>query len=161
MQTMGWSSSSSSWCRRQREVQRARVERRLGVGRELALVAGPEPLHVEVGALLLLLALLLRLPLEGGRRGRWSLVRRRGRHLLGPGLLRPRGEDGLLGWLGAYLLNNNNKRLKIIITSIFINQNSQCSHEIESLPLDHLFLDSAPNLGPLISRWEINEFENC
>ncbi len=26
---------------------------------------------------------------------------------------------------------------------------------------DHLFLDSAPNLGPLISRWEINKFENC
>ncbi len=22
-------------------------------------------------------------------------------------------------------------------------------------------MDSAPNLGPLISRWEINEFENC
>ncbi len=26
---------------------------------------------------------------------------------------------------------------------------------------DHLFLDSAPNLGPLISCWEINKFENC
>jgi hypothetical protein len=26
---------------------------------------------------------------------------------------------------------------------------------------DHLLLDSAPNLGPLISRWEINKFENC
>jgi hypothetical protein len=26
---------------------------------------------------------------------------------------------------------------------------------------DHLFLDSAPNIGPLISRWEINKFENC
>ncbi len=25
----------------------------------------------------------------------------------------------------------------------------------------HLLLDSAPNLGPLISRWEINKFENC
>ncbi len=25
---------------------------------------------------------------------------------------------------------------------------------------DHLLLDSAPNLGPLISRWEINKFEN-
>jgi hypothetical protein len=29
------------------------------------------------------------------------------------------------------------------------------------LPPDHLLLDSAPNLGPLISRWEINKFENC
>ncbi len=26
---------------------------------------------------------------------------------------------------------------------------------------DHLLLDSAPNLGPLISHWEINKFENC
>jgi hypothetical protein len=26
---------------------------------------------------------------------------------------------------------------------------------------DHLILDNAPNLGPLISRWEINKFENC
>jgi hypothetical protein len=29
------------------------------------------------------------------------------------------------------------------------------------LPSDHLLLDSAPNLGPLISRWEIKKFENC
>jgi hypothetical protein len=26
---------------------------------------------------------------------------------------------------------------------------------------DHLLLYSAPNLGPLISRWDINKFENC
>jgi hypothetical protein len=26
---------------------------------------------------------------------------------------------------------------------------------------DHLLLDSAPNLGPLISRWETKKFENC
>ncbi len=26
---------------------------------------------------------------------------------------------------------------------------------------DHLLLDSAPNLGPLISSWEINKFKNC
>jgi hypothetical protein len=29
------------------------------------------------------------------------------------------------------------------------------------LPHDHLLLDSALNLGPLVSRWEINKFENC
>ncbi len=29
------------------------------------------------------------------------------------------------------------------------------------LPPDHLLLDSAPNLEPLISRWKINKFENC
>ncbi len=26
---------------------------------------------------------------------------------------------------------------------------------------DHLLLDSAPDLGPLIARWEVNKFENC
>jgi hypothetical protein len=29
------------------------------------------------------------------------------------------------------------------------------------IPLNHLFLDSAPNPGPLISLWEINKFQNC
>jgi hypothetical protein len=33
--------------------------------------------------------------------------------------------------------------------------------ENQILPPDHLLLDSVPNLGPLISRWEINKFENC
>ncbi len=31
----------------------------------------------------------------------------------------------------------------------------------EIVPPDHLLLDSAPNLGPLISRWEVNKFGNC
>ncbi len=31
----------------------------------------------------------------------------------------------------------------------------------KTLPPDHVLLDSAPNLGPLISRWETNKFENC
>jgi hypothetical protein len=26
---------------------------------------------------------------------------------------------------------------------------------------DHLILDSAPNIGPLISRWELDKFKNC
>ncbi len=26
---------------------------------------------------------------------------------------------------------------------------------------DHLLLDSAPNLGPLISRWKLDNFKNC
>jgi hypothetical protein len=30
-----------------------------------------------------------------------------------------------------------------------------------TIPPDHQLLDSAPNLGPLISRWEINKLENC
>ncbi len=32
---------------------------------------------------------------------------------------------------------------------------------VRTIPPDHLSLDNAPNLGPLISRWEINKFENC
>ncbi len=27
-------------------------------------------------------------------------------------------------------------------------------------PHDHLLLDSAPNTGPLISRWELDKFKN-
>jgi hypothetical protein len=26
---------------------------------------------------------------------------------------------------------------------------------------DHILLDSAPNVGPLISRWELDRFKNC
>ncbi len=37
---------------------------------------------------------------------------------------------------------------------------SSCSWE-SNIPPDHLLLDSAPNLGPLISCWEINKFEIC
>ncbi len=33
-------------------------------------------------------------------------------------------------------------------------------HSKGSTP-DHLLLDSAPNRGALISRWEINKFKNC
>ncbi len=28
-------------------------------------------------------------------------------------------------------------------------------------PLDHLFLDRSPNIGPLVSRWELDKFKNC
>ncbi len=36
-------------------------------------------------------------------------------------------------------------------------------HQAQSfmIPPDHLLLDSAPNPGPLTSRWEINKFKNC
>ncbi len=33
--------------------------------------------------------------------------------------------------------------------------------KMNGIPHYHLLLDSAPNLGPLISRWEIHNFENC
>ncbi len=32
---------------------------------------------------------------------------------------------------------------------------------IQKITPDHLLWDIAPNLGPLISRWEITSFENC
>jgi hypothetical protein len=28
-------------------------------------------------------------------------------------------------------------------------------------PPDHLLLDMSPNIGPLISRWELDKFKNC
>ncbi len=31
----------------------------------------------------------------------------------------------------------------------------------KEIPPNHILLDNAHNLGPLISRWEINKFENC
>jgi hypothetical protein len=31
----------------------------------------------------------------------------------------------------------------------------------QGLPHDHLLLDSAPNIGPLISRWELDKYKNC
>ncbi len=36
--------------------------------------------------------------------------------------------------------------------------NYRCLHTI---PHDHLLLDSAPNIGPLISRWEPDKVKNC
>ncbi len=52
---------------------------------------------------------------------------------------------------------------------IFLGRNLDCisSHDtltqtritLRNTP-DHLSLDSAPNLGPLISRWELNKFES-
>jgi hypothetical protein len=38
---------------------------------------------------------------------------------------------------------------------------SQTAGGLFKIPSDHLLLDSAPNLEPLISSWEINKFENC
>jgi hypothetical protein len=36
-----------------------------------------------------------------------------------------------------------------------------CKLQFSPVPTpDYLLLDSAPNLGPLIARWEINKFEN-
>jgi hypothetical protein len=45
-------------------------------------------------------------------------------------------------WLLTHLTNHNASRYFMV-------------------PPDHLLLNSAPNLGPLISRCDINKFENC
>jgi hypothetical protein len=56
----------------------------------------------------------------------------------------------------------------VVRSVIFVNVNItvylskfEIAPDTQAVPSDHLLLDSAPNLGPLISRWEINKFENC
>ncbi len=39
--------------------------------------------------------------------------------------------------------------------------NSGYLNSPRAIPCDHLLLDSAPNFGPLISRWGINKFKYC
>jgi hypothetical protein len=36
-----------------------------------------------------------------------------------------------------------------------------CLKDTRQVPLDHLILDWSPNLGPLISCWELDKFKNC
>ncbi len=33
--------------------------------------------------------------------------------------------------------------------------------EFANITPDHLLLDRSPNIGPLISHWELDEFKNC
>ncbi len=42
-----------------------------------------------------------------------------------------------------------------------LEENTQEKFSGAWLTPDHLFLDSAPNIGPLISCWELNKFKNC
>jgi hypothetical protein len=47
-----------------------------------------------------------------------------------------------------------------------INTKKTQKHYIKSascsmVPHDHLSLDRSPNIGPLISRWELDKFRNC
>jgi hypothetical protein len=39
--------------------------------------------------------------------------------------------------------------------------NSTRRTQQSNIPRNHLLLDSAPNIGPLISRWELDKFRNC
>jgi hypothetical protein len=48
-----------------------------------------------------------------------------------------------------------------IIVNIGICKHSQRRSLSKVLPHDHLLLDSAPNIGPLISRWELDKFKIC
>jgi hypothetical protein len=71
----------------------------------------------------------------------------------------PHVQNQLLHWC--------EKRCKILKTAMFLKAGVQTLES--SVTLDYsttyvtydVLLDSAPNLGPLISRWEINKFENC
>jgi tetratricopeptide (TPR) repeat protein len=38
---------------------------------------------------------------------------------------------------------------------------SETLHNTARIPPDHLLLDRSPNIGPLLSRWELNKFKNC
>ncbi len=43
----------------------------------------------------------------------------------------------------------------------FSTRERKSTEKIYHVPHDHLLLDSVPNLGPLISRWELEKFKNC
>jgi hypothetical protein len=49
----------------------------------------------------------------------------------------------------------------LYLTSLFVDSVFSLISESSWLPHDHLLLDSAPNIGPLISRWELDKFKNC
>ncbi len=53
------------------------------------------------------------------------------------------------------------KRHAVSAHQYFLEVSNRTLMEETKLPPDHLLLDSVPNLGPLISRWEINKFKNC
>ncbi len=59
------------------------------------------------------------------------------------------------------MINERNKGCR----RTFDLQSRFCSFVAQNSPkeatTDYLLLDSAPNFGPLISRWKINKFENC
>jgi hypothetical protein len=50
-----------------------------------------------------------------------------------------------------------------MVTVLFLNLWTLIFVSTEYTPRihDHLLLDSAPNIGPLISRWELDKFRNC
>jgi hypothetical protein len=35
------------------------------------------------------------------------------------------------------------------------------AYHTAKVPTDHVLLDIAPNIGPLISHWELGKFKNC
>jgi hypothetical protein len=52
------------------------------------------------------------------------------------------------------------------VDSVNAVQMIECSHKSYVLyefhvPPDHLLLDRSPNIGPLLSPWELEKFENC
>jgi hypothetical protein len=42
-----------------------------------------------------------------------------------------------------------------------IKESIESNHNKLTVPPDHLILDRSPNIGPPISRWELDKFKNC
>jgi hypothetical protein len=47
---------------------------------------------------------------------------------------------------------------RMATNDVIIQSKSVTRHKV---PPDHLLLDRSPNIGPLISRWELGKFKNC
>ncbi len=61
-----------------------------------------------------------------------------------------------------YQILDMKKNNQTVLKRGFGGQPSNChGSDVLMLPPDHLLLDSAPNIGPLISRWELDKFKNC
>jgi hypothetical protein len=50
----------------------------------------------------------------------------------------------------------NTTAIKTVQVSVDMGYPLSCN-----LPPDHLLLDRSPNIGPPVSRWELDKFENC
>jgi hypothetical protein len=63
--------------------------------------------------------------------------------------------------LALYVLFQK-RSLQILILGTLLRNKQKMRAGIDGigwLPPDHVFLDSAPDLGPLISRWELDKFK--
>jgi hypothetical protein len=55
----------------------------------------------------------------------------------------------------------NGLKLSHAVSSEYVRSAAGHITALETLPHDHLLLDSSPNTGPLISPWELDQFKIC